>query len=52
MIKAHDRKVVGSNPVYWTDISVASYYVIEKYGNKGSQMGRTKKINKKTTIGL
>jgi hypothetical protein len=24
------------------DVSVASYYIIEKYGNKGSQMGHTK----------
>ncbi len=42
---AHDQEVVGSNPdtVYWMDVSVASLYIIEKYRNKGSQMGHTKK---------
>ena len=41
---AHELKVEGSNPdtIYWTDVSVASYYIIEKYGNKGSQIGDTK----------
>ena len=41
---AHDLKVEGSNPdtIYWMDVSVASYYIIEKYGNKGSQIGHTK----------
>jgi hypothetical protein len=36
---------VGSNPdtVYWMDVTVTSYYMIEKYGNKGSVMGHTKK---------
>jgi hypothetical protein len=33
----------GLNPaVYWIDVSDASYYMNEK-GNKGSQMGLTKK---------
>jgi hypothetical protein len=41
---AHDQEVVGSNPgmVNRMDVSLASYYFIEKYGNKGSQMGHTK----------
>jgi hypothetical protein len=46
---AHDQEVVGSNrnTLYWMDISIASYYIIEN-GNKGSQMGQTKKnINNK-----
>ena len=43
---AHDQEVMGSNPdnVYWMDVSIVSYYIIEKYGNKGSQMVHTKKI--------
>jgi hypothetical protein len=42
--KAHVQEVVGSNPaVYWMDVSNASYIFNEK-GNKGSQMGHTKKI--------
>ena len=51
---AHDQEVVGSNPdtVYWMDVSVASYYIIEKYRNKGSQMGHTKKILKKKKFTL
>ena len=49
---AHDQEVVGSNSdtVYWMDVSVASYYIIEKYRNKGSQMGHTKKNIKKKEI--
>jgi hypothetical protein len=45
---AHDQEIVGSNPgtVYWMDVSDASYYIIEKIENKGSQMGHTKKIFK------
>jgi hypothetical protein len=37
---AHDQEVVGLNrgTVYWMDVSVASYYIKEKYGNKCSQM--------------
>jgi hypothetical protein len=44
---AHDQEVEGSNPdtIYWKDVSVASYYIIAKYGNKNSQMGQTKKKN-------
>jgi hypothetical protein len=39
---------VGSNPaVYWMDVSDASYYIFNEKGNKGSQMGHTKKIFKK-----
>ncbi len=43
---AHDQKIVGSNPgsLYWMDVSNASYYIVEKLKNKGSQMGHTKKI--------
>jgi hypothetical protein len=43
---AHDQEVVGSNPdiVYWMDVSVASYYIIKNYGNKGSQLGAPKNI--------
>ncbi len=48
--KAHVQEVVGSNPaVYWMDVNEASYY-IEKKMNKGSQMGHTKKIFKKTIV--
>jgi predicted acetyltransferase len=41
---AHDQEVVGSNPdiVYWMDVSVARYYIIKNYGNKGSQLGAPK----------
>jgi hypothetical protein len=38
---AHDQEVVGSNPgtLYWLDVSGnASYYVKEKFENKGIQM--------------
>jgi hypothetical protein len=36
---------VGSKPaVYWMDVSVAGYYIFNDKGNKGSQMGHTKKI--------
>jgi hypothetical protein len=36
---------MGSNPaVYWMDVSDASYYIFNEKGNKGSQMGHTKKI--------
>jgi hypothetical protein len=39
---------VGSNPaVYWMDVSYASYYIFNEKGNKGSQMGHTKKKIKK-----
>ncbi len=35
----------GLNPlVYWMDASDASYYIFNEKGNKGSQMGHTKKI--------
>jgi hypothetical protein len=49
MWMAHDQEVVGSNPdtVYSVVVSVASYYNIEKYRNKVSQMGHTKKYIKK-----
>jgi hypothetical protein len=42
---AHDQEVVGSNPgrIYWMDVSVASYYIKEKYGNKCSRMRNNKK---------
>jgi hypothetical protein len=45
---AHDQEVVGFNPVtvYWMDVRIASCYIIEKYRNKGSHMGKTQK-NKK-----
>jgi hypothetical protein len=40
---------MGSNPaVYWMNISHASFYIFNGKGNKGSQMGHTKKIFKKT----
>jgi hypothetical protein len=40
---AHDQEVVGSNlgTIYWMDVSDDRY---KKIGNKGSQMGHTKKI--------
>jgi hypothetical protein len=42
--KAHVQEVVGSNPtVCWIDESDASYYIFNEKGNKGSQMGHTKK---------
>ena len=46
---AHDQEVVGLNPgtVYWMDVSIASYYIKEKYGNKCSRMGHTKKCFEK-----
>jgi hypothetical protein len=46
---AHDREVVGLNPgtVYWMDVSNASYNIHKYNKNKGSQMGRTKKVLKK-----
>jgi hypothetical protein len=33
---AHDQEIVGSNPgtVYWMDVSIAIYYVIENIENK------------------
>jgi hypothetical protein len=35
---------VGLNPaVYWMNVSDASYYIFNEKGNKGSQMGHTKK---------
>jgi hypothetical protein len=51
---AHDQEVVAFNPdtVYWMDVSIASCYIIEKYRNKGSHMGKTqnnKKIKKLKT---
>jgi hypothetical protein len=32
VVKAHDQKIVGSNPdtVYWMDVNIASYYIKEK----------------------
>jgi hypothetical protein len=46
---AHDQEVVGLNrgTVYWMDVSVASYYIKEKYENKCSQMRHTKKYFEK-----
>jgi hypothetical protein len=42
---------MGSNPaIYWLDVSNASYYIFNEKGNKGSQMGHTKKISKKYQI--
>jgi hypothetical protein len=39
---------VGSNPaIYWMDVSDASYYIFSEKGNRGSQIGHTKKILKK-----
>ena len=55
VVRAEDSRTlnqedVGSIPtVYWMDVSVASYY-IERKDNKGSQMGHTKKIFKKTLL--
>jgi|FrelakmetLWP11LW_1041352.scaffolds.fasta_scaffold273604_1 hypothetical protein len=42
----HDQEVEGSNPdtIYWMDVSIASYYILAKYGNKNSQMVHTNKI--------
>ncbi len=42
---AHIQEVVGLNPaVYWMDVSDAnSYYIFNEKGNKGGQMGHTKK---------
>ena len=42
----------SSNPdtLYWMDVSVASYYIIEKNGNKSNQMGHTKKIDIKKLL--
>jgi hypothetical protein len=38
---------VGLNrAVYWMDVSDASYYIFNEKGNKGSQMGHTKKYLK------
>ncbi len=48
----HDQEVVGSNPaVYWMDGYDKKVYItyIEKKKNKGSQMGHTKKIRKKSS---
>jgi hypothetical protein len=48
---AHDQEVMGSNPgtVYWMDVSHdASYSIKRKMENKGSQMGHTKTIFKKS----
>jgi hypothetical protein len=42
--KAHVQEFVVLNPaVYWMDVSYASYYIFNEKGNKGSQMGHTKK---------
>jgi hypothetical protein len=42
---------VGSNSaIYWMDVSDASYYIFNEKENKGSQMGHTNKILKKTII--
>jgi hypothetical protein len=39
---------VGLNPaVYWMDVSDLLAITLEKFENKGSQMGHTKKIFKK-----
>jgi hypothetical protein len=39
---------MGSNPaIYWMDVS---YYIFNEKGNKGSQMGHTKKISKNYQI--
>jgi len=42
---AHDQEVVGSNrgTVYWMDLSNWPTITLKKIGNKGSQMGHTKK---------
>jgi hypothetical protein len=49
---AHNQEVLGSKPgtVYWMDVSNSSDYIIihENNKNKGSQVGHTKKIFKKT----
>jgi hypothetical protein len=43
--EAHFQDVMGSNPaVYWMDVSDAGFYIFNENGNKGSQMGHTKKI--------
>jgi len=43
---AHDQEVVGSNPgtVYWMDVCDLLAISLKKIENKGSQMGRPKKI--------
>jgi hypothetical protein len=42
---AHNQEVVGSNPgtAYWMDVSKLLAITLKKIGNKGSQMGHTKK---------
>jgi hypothetical protein len=42
----HDQDIVGSNTgtVSWMDVSDASFNITRKIENKGSQMGRTRKI--------
>ena len=47
---AHDQEVVGSNPgtVYWMDVSNLLAITLKKNGNKGSQIGHTKKNIKLT----
>ncbi len=48
--KAHVQEVVGLNPaIYWMDVSDASYYILIEKGNKGSQMGHTKKYENKNS---
>jgi hypothetical protein len=46
--RTYNQEDVGSipDPVYWMDVSVASYY-IERKTNKGNQMRHTKKNLKK-----
>ncbi len=46
---AHDQEVVVSNPdtVYWMDVSVASYYIIETRKIKVAKWGTPKKYLKK-----
>jgi hypothetical protein len=46
---AHDQEVVGSNPdtVYWMDVSIAFYYILEKQKIKVAKGGTPKKTLKK-----
>jgi hypothetical protein len=47
LVKEFMKLVVSSNPStkYWMDLSyTASYYINEKFENKGSQMGTPKNI--------
>jgi hypothetical protein len=48
VVRAEGSHPKGSNPdEYWMDVSNASYYILNEKGNKGSQMGHTKKNTKK-----